>query len=160
MHLTAHTDYALRVMMYVALVTPQTTTIDEIAERYELSRNHLMKIVQRLAAAGLLETLRGRGGGMRLGRPAPEIRVGDIVRTAEGSFQLVECHDAARNRCRISGSCLLRGVLDEAVAAFLQVLDGKTLADMIANQEHLRADLKFSAVTPIVVHVDQSFRTG
>lgn len=146
MHLTAHTDYALRVLMYTALIAPRTTTIDEIADRHGLSRNHLMKIVQRLGAGGYLETLRGRGGGIRLGRPAEDIRLGDVIRLTEERFNLVECHDDAHNRCVISGDCLLRGVIDGAAAAFMAVLDSKTLRDVIANEVPLMRHLKFTPI--------------
>jgi Rrf2 family transcriptional regulator, nitric oxide-sensitive transcriptional repressor len=144
MHLTAHTDYALRVLMYAALIAPRTTTIDEIAGRYGLSRNHLMKIVQRLGAGGYLQTLRGRGGGIRLGRPAESISLGEVVRLTEERFDLVECHDEAHNRCVISSDCLLRGVMDSAADAFMAVLDGKTLRDVIANEAPLMRQLKFT----------------
>ncbi len=148
MHLTAHTDYALRVLMYTALIAPKSTTIDEIAGRYDLSRNHLMKIVQRLGAAGYLDTLRGRGGGIRLGRPPEEIVLGEVIRLTEERFDLVECHNDAKNRCVISDDCLLRGVLDDAARAFMAVLDGKTLRDVIANEASLLHQLKFTPIRP------------
>lgn len=137
MRLTQWTDYTLRVLMYCAACDgrPQPVTITEVAESYGISRSHLTKIVQQLAAAGLLETTRGRGGGMRLMRPAGEINVGVVVRATETDFSLVECFDSATNQCRLSSHCRLQGILGEAMHSFFAVLDRYTLADLlVANQ--------------------------
>ena len=133
MRLTHWTDYTLRVLMYCAATEgrEQPVTITEVAEGYGISRSHLMKIVQQLAAQGLLETTRGRGGGMRLMRPASAINVGAVVRATETDFHLVECFDPATDQCRLSGHCHLKGVLSRAMDAYLAVLDGVTLADLV-----------------------------
>lgn len=133
MRLTQWTDYTLRVLMYCAATEgrEQPVTITEVAEGYGISRSHLMKIVQELAAQGLLETTRGRGGGMRLMRPASEINVGAVVRATETDFYLVECFDPATDQCRLSDHCHLKGVLGRAMQAYLEVLDGVTLADLV-----------------------------
>ncbi|MBS3996042.1 MAG: Rrf2 family transcriptional regulator [Hydrogenophaga sp.] len=133
MRLTSWTDYSLRVLMFCAACTQreQPPTISEIAEAHGISRSHLTKIVMTLAGMGLLETTRGRGGGLRLLKPAHEIVLGDVVRQTETDFTLVECFDAAHNTCRLNGYCRLKGVLHEAMAAYLQVLDGVTLADLV-----------------------------
>lgn len=110
----------------------QPVTITEVAEGYGISRSHLMKIVQQLAAQGLLETTRGRGGGMRLMVPASAINIGAVVRATETDFNLVECFDPATNQCRLSSHCRLKGVLWQAMQAYLAVLDSVTLADLMA----------------------------
>lgn len=133
MRLTQWTDYTLRVLMYCAATQgrEQPVTITEVAEGYGISRSHLMKIVQELAAQGLLETTRGRGGGMRLMKPPAEINLGAVVRQTETDFHLVECFDPDVNQCRLSGNCRLKGVLGSAIDAYLAVLDGVTLADLV-----------------------------
>lgn len=134
MRLTQWTDYTLRVLMYCAATEgrEQPVTITEVAEGYGISRSHLMKIVQQLSAQGLLETTRGRGGGMRLMLPASAINIGAVVRATETDFNLVECFDPATNQCRLSSHCRLKGVLRQAMQAYLAVLDGVTLADLMA----------------------------
>jgi len=134
MRLTQWTDYTLRVLMYCAatLERSEPVTITEIAENHGISRSHLTKIVQELAARGWLETTRGRGGGMRLSVPAQEICLGDVVRATETDFAMVECFDVAQNQCRLSQHCRLKSVLNEATQSYLAVLDGITLADLVA----------------------------
>lgn len=133
MRLTLYTDYALRVLMLLALEPAQLHTIEEVARRYDISRNHLMKIVQTLAQAGFIESLRGRGGGLRLGQPAEDISLGAVVRITEDGFALVECFDKERNSCVVSPVCGLRSPLDEALRAFLAVLDSYTIADLVRH---------------------------
>ncbi|RAR84938.1 BadM/Rrf2 family transcriptional regulator [Paracidovorax anthurii] len=134
MRLTQWTDYALRVLMYCAACEGRElpVTITEVAGQHGISRSHLMKIVQDLSAQGLLETTRGRGGGLRLRVPAAQIRLGDVVRRTETDFDMVECFDPSVNQCRLSGHCHLRGVLSQATQSYLGVLDGVTLADLVA----------------------------
>jgi Rrf2 family nitric oxide-sensitive transcriptional repressor len=134
MRLTQWTDYTLRVLMYCAACQgrEQPVTITEIAENYGISRSHLTKIVQELAAQKLLETTRGRGGGMRLMRAPQDIALGAVVRATETDFHLVECFDPATNQCRLSSHCGLKGVLSQAMQAYFTVLDGVTLADLVA----------------------------
>jgi Rrf2 family nitric oxide-sensitive transcriptional repressor len=134
MQLTRYTDYSLRVLTYLALQPERLVTIEEISDAYDISHAHLTKVVHELGRAGFLETLRGRGGGIRLARAAENIRVGDVVRESEGKIALVECFDGATSHCRIEPICGLRGVLDEALAAFLRTLDQYTLADLVARR--------------------------
>lgn len=133
MRLTSWTDYSLRVLMFCAACAQreQPPTISEIAEAHGISRSHLTKIVMTLAGMGLLETTRGRGGGLRLLKPAHLIVVGEVVRQTETDFTLVECFDADHNSCRLNGYCRLKGALQEAMAAYLRSLDGVTLADLV-----------------------------
>jgi Rrf2 family nitric oxide-sensitive transcriptional repressor len=130
MRLSEYTDYTLRVLMYCATHTDGPTTIAAMAEELRLSKNHLMKIVNDLARQGVLETTRGRGGGIRLGRSPADIRIGDVVRASETDFRLVECFDAATDECTLTPACRLKGVLRDALAAYLARLDGVTLADI------------------------------
>ena len=133
MHLTFHTDYALRLLMLLALEPEELHTIEAVARRYDISRNHLMKVAQTLAKAGLIDSLRGRGGGLRLARAPEEINLGTVVRATEDSFALVECFNRERNNCVVTPACGLRGPLQEALAAFLAVLDGYSLRDLVKN---------------------------
>ena len=137
MRLTQWTDYTLRVLMYCAAcqLRDQLVTITEIAEGHAISRSHLTKIVHQLGSQGLLETTRGRGGGMRLSRPAKDINVGAVVRQTETDFAMVECFEPSSNQCRLSSHCRLKGVLHQATSRYLAVLDGVTLADLIAPEE-------------------------
>ena len=134
MRLTQWTDYSLRVLMYCAAFEHRDTpiTITEIADSHVISRSHLTKIVHQLGANGLLETTRGRGGGMRLCKPAADINLGQVVRQTETDFAMVECFDAMTNQCSLSPRCLLKNVLQQATNSYLAVLDGVTLADLIA----------------------------
>lgn len=129
MRLTNFSDYALRLLMYAAAREGELVTIEETAGRYGISRTHLMKVANLLTRAGYLTAVRGRSGGLRLGMPPQEIRLGDVVRATEPDFDLVECFGAGGG-CRITPSCRLRGVLGEALFAFIAVLDGYTLADL------------------------------
>lgn len=130
MHLTLHTDYALRLLMLLALEPDRLHTIAAVARRYRISRNHLMKVAQTLAQAGFVDSVRGRGGGLRLARPATAINLGAVVRATEENFTLVECFDPTRNRCVVTPACGLKGLLGDAVQAFLAVLDRHTLATL------------------------------
>jgi Rrf2 family nitric oxide-sensitive transcriptional repressor len=129
MRLTNFSDYALRLLMYAAAREGELVTIEETATRYGISRTHLMKVANLLTRAGYLTAVRGRSGGLRLGMPQEAIRLGDVVRATEPDFDLVECF-AAVGGCRITPTCRLRGVLGEALFAFVSVLDGYTLADL------------------------------
>lgn len=136
MRLTVHTDYALRVLIYAGLAPERLATIDDVAQAYGISKNHLRKVVHRLSQCGYLETVQGRRGGIRL-RPRPEdIRVGDLVRQMEPDFALVECM-GDRGQCRIYAGCTLRSVIEEARASFLEVLDGYSLSDLLARRHEL-----------------------
>ncbi|MDE2369237.1 MAG: Rrf2 family transcriptional regulator [Burkholderiales bacterium] len=130
MRLAEYTDYTLRVLMYCAARPQERVTIAEIAERHALSKNHLMKVVNDLGRQGLLETTRGRGGGLRLLADPTAVRVGDVVRACETDFRLVECFDPAVNECSLTSGCRLKQVFDGALSAFLRELDGATLAEI------------------------------
>jgi len=134
MRLTQWSDYSLRVLMYCAACVQRDkpATIGEIAETHGISRSHLTKIVMTLASLGLLETTRGRGGGLRLLRPAHQIVLGEVIRQTETDFNLVECFDNDHNTCRLNGHCRLKGTLQQAMDSYLAVLDGVTLADLVA----------------------------
>lgn len=132
MRLAEYTDYTLRVLMYCASRPQQLVTISELAERLVVSRNHLMKIVTDLGRQGLLETTRGRGGGLRLLKDAARIGIGDVVRASETDFRLVECFDPATDRCTLTPTCRLKGLFDAALRAYFNELDGMTLADIVA----------------------------
>ena len=139
MRLTNWTDYPLRVLMYCAASQgrDQPVTISEIAQAHGISRSHLTKIVMQLSAKGLLETTRGRGGGLRLLKPAADIVLGDVVRDTESDFFVVECFDRETNTCRLSTHCVLKGVLFDAVQAFFAVLDRVTLEDLMKSPVNL-----------------------
>ncbi len=138
MRLTRFTDNALRALVFLALDPGTPTTAREIAARMRLSEDHLAKIIQRLAALGYVETTRGRSGGVRLARPAQEIVVGRVVRECEDNLNLVECFDPVTNKCPIAPACGLASALDEAMRAFLAVLDRRTLADFVTRPRALR----------------------
>jgi Rrf2 family nitric oxide-sensitive transcriptional repressor len=136
MRLTAYTDYTLRTLMYLAVNADRLATIAEIARTYRISETHLMKVVHQLGVAGDIETIRGRNGGLRLGRPASAINLGSVVRRTEEDMDLVACFDGSAT-CAISEICVLQAVLHEALGAFLAVLDRFTLADLVAPRANL-----------------------
>jgi Rrf2 family nitric oxide-sensitive transcriptional repressor len=137
MRLTAFSDYTLRVLMYLALNRSHLVTIPEIAGAYGISGNHLMKVVHQLARAGVLESVRGKGGGIRLARPPEDIRLGAIVRASEGNAPIVECLSADGGACRIAPVCRLSGILVRAFDALYDALDEYTLADLVDNRAEL-----------------------
>lgn len=138
MRLTKYSDGALRALIYLGLqADAPPARITDIARRMGISEDHLAKVIARLSQLGFVETLRGREGGVRLARPASEIIVGEVVRATEDNMNLVECFDAETNRCPIAPACQLAGALDEALAAFLGVLDRYTLADLVARPRSL-----------------------
>ena len=130
MRLSEYTDYTLRVLMYCAANRDRLVTIGELAEQHGLSKNHLMKVVNDLARQGLLETTRGRGGGLRLLAEPETIRIGDVVRSTETDFRLVECFDTTTNTCTLTPGCRLKHLFGAALEGYFKVLDGATLADM------------------------------
>jgi Rrf2 family transcriptional regulator, nitric oxide-sensitive transcriptional repressor len=131
MRLTLWTDYALRTLVYVGAAGGRLATIAEIAKSFDVSKTHLMKVVNKLGEQGYLATIRGKGGGLRLARSPGEIGIGAVVRATEKDLAVVGCL-AATGFCRIEGCCVLRHALGEATAAFLRTLDGYTLADLLA----------------------------
>lgn len=132
MRLSLFSDYSLRVLMFAAL-KGEAFSLSEVAEAYDISRHHLVKVVNYLAKLGYLETRRGRGGGISLGMPPEEIRIGMVVRRTEDSPIIVECFDSQHNTCPINGSCRLKGALAQAVNAFYETLDRHTLRDLVAG---------------------------
>lgn len=130
MRLTLYTDYSLRALLYLASREDQVVTITELAGFYDISRNHLVKVIHNLGLNGYILTTRGRNGGLKLARPAKEILVGEVVRSTEPDFDLLECFNPATDQCVITNSCTLKGVLFNAQATFLGVLDKYTLADL------------------------------
>jgi Rrf2 family nitric oxide-sensitive transcriptional repressor len=137
--LTVYTDFSLRLLMYLAVKSDGISTIGEVADAYRIPKNHLTKVAHQLGLAGYITTVRGKGGGMRLGRPADEIRIGHVVRGTEPDMALVPCFEPVCASCPIIPACGLRGALHEAQSAFLKVLDGYTLADLAANTTKLQA---------------------
>ena len=131
MQLSLHSDYALRVLMALA-ASDRRLSVDDIANLHGISRNHLAKVVQRLQSEGLVETFRGRGGGMRLAKDPAEIGVGDVVRRFENLGSFVGCFEAGGG-CALSSVCGLKPVLGGAVQAFLAHLDGYRLSDLLPN---------------------------
>src|SRR5665647_27971 len=129
--LTVYTDYSLRVLMFLALKSDGLATIAEVAKAYGISKNHLMKVAYQLGLAGYVETVRGKGGGMRLARRPEIIVLGEVVRRTEPDMELVPCFAPDSTSCAILPSCALRGALASARDAFLSVLDGYTLADLV-----------------------------
>ncbi|MGH6956402.1 MAG: RrF2 family transcriptional regulator [Caulobacteraceae bacterium] len=145
MRLTVYSDFSLRVLMYVALNDERRPTIGQIAASYGISRNHVMKVAYDLGAAGYLKSQRGKGGGLALARPPERIGLGELIRRTEPDLALVPCFDPVRQPCVISPACRLRHALHEAQAAFLAVLDGYTLADLLVPAAPLRALLAAGA---------------
>jgi Rrf2 family nitric oxide-sensitive transcriptional repressor len=133
MRLTTFSDYTLRVLMYLALDADRRATIPEIARAYGISENHLMKVVHQLGRAGVIESVRGKGGGLRLARAPETLRIGDIVRASEGSGPIVECLADEPRWCCIAPACKRQGALVEAVEAMYDHLNRYTLADLVED---------------------------
>ena len=135
MQLTRFTDYSLRTLIYLALNPGRLVTISEIAKVYRVSENHLMKIVHRLAQHGYIETLRGKGGGMRLASAPDAIRLGTVVRHTEEHMDIAECFDPDKRDCPMLPECALKSALIAARESFVDTLDTFTLADLVANKK-------------------------
>lgn len=139
MRLTIFTDYTLRVLIYLGVYKNEDrpATISAIANAYGISENHLTKIVHHLAKLGYVETMRGKGGGMRLALSPEQINIGDVVRGTEEDLALVECLQKGNFKCPIIPACSLPGILGRAMSAFFNVLDNHTLADLLQDQAKL-----------------------
>ncbi|MFJ8237098.1 RrF2 family transcriptional regulator [Ureibacillus sp. NPDC094379] len=138
MRLTLYTDYSLRVLLYLGVKgKDRLSTIKEIADAYNISKNHLMKVTYELGQLGYIETVRGRGGGIRLAVDPNEINIGKVVRHTEEDFQLVECFSSENNMCKISPACQLKNALFEALNAYLNVLDQYTIGDFLLSKDEL-----------------------
>ncbi|MGF6116285.1 Rrf2 family nitric oxide-sensitive transcriptional repressor [Janthinobacterium lividum] len=131
MRLTAYTDYTLRTLMYLGVHRDRLVTIQDIADLHSISKNHLMKVVHQLGLSGIVETVRGRNGGLRLARDSAEINIGTVVRETESDFFMAECFNKENNTCPLTPDCLLKAKLGQATAAFLAVLDTVTLASIL-----------------------------
>lgn len=139
MQLKKYTDYALRVLIFTATKNEgELASIKEISATFSISQNHLGKIVFELNKKGYLETIRGRNGGIRLAKPPEEMNVGEIVRQFEDDFMIMECFDKNNNQCVLTPACHLKHALNEAVQAFLQVLDTYTVKDLVSNEGQLK----------------------
>lgn len=134
MHITRYTDYSLRVLMYLGLKNGELSTIKEIAESYNISKNHLMKVVQELSNKGYLLATRGKNGGILLNTPPASINIGALIRETEEHFALVECF-AGGNGCVVTPACQLKKVFAEALEAFFKTLDAYTLADLLPHAQ-------------------------
>ena len=145
MRLNLQSDYALRLLMHLAVNRGELCTIADIAARYGISKNHLMKVAHVLGQEGFIETLRGRAGGLRLALPPGEILVGDVVRHTEVDFAVVECLQSDGGACLVTPACRLKSVLREAMEAFLSVLDGYSLDDLVRRNPALRRLLQGEA---------------
>lgn len=140
MHLTAFTDYSLRVLLYLGnQPTTKLSSIKEIASLYNLSSHHLSKIVFELGKLGLIETIRGRNGGIKLAKKANEINIGWVIQQTEDNLELVECFNKKNNACILTAACRLKHVFNEALEAYLKVLSSYTLEDLLMNKEELQA---------------------
>lgn len=142
MQLTQFSDYAVRTLMFCALHRDGLCRVRDIAEAYAVSEHHLMKVVQVLGQIGAIETVRGRGGGIRLAREPHEIVIGDVFRATEGKLTLVECFDCSTSSCPITDVCRFKVALQRALEAFFLVLDGYTLADLVVAPDALRRMLE------------------
>lgn len=147
MHITRYTDYALRVLIYLGTKGDELSTIKEIANRFQISKNHLMRVVHDLQLKGYVETIRGKNGGLRLRLRPEDVNIGRVVRDMEPNLTLAECFGTG-NACLITPACELKHVLYRALQAFLGVLDDCTLSDLLAQQ---RPDLARLLSLPRVV---------
>lgn len=134
MQLTIFTDYGLRSLMYLAANADRMCSVKEISEHFGISRNHLVKVVHRLAQLGYIASTKGKGGGIRLARDAADLRLGELVQALEPHMELVECFNKDTNTCRIASTCQLKHYLFEANRSFIDTLDKYTLADAIRDK--------------------------
>lgn len=149
MRLTSYTDYALRTLMHLAMNRDSLVTIGDIAEAHRIAKNHLTKVVHQLGTLGYVDTVRGRNGGLRLAIEPEYIHIGDVVRHTETDFHMAACFDEAAPGCMYSATCSLKGLLSKATSAFLAVLDGVTLKDMVAPAPRKKAP---AALQPVRLH--------
>ena len=147
MRLTVYADYSLRLLIYLGVKNDGLATIPEIADSYHISRNHLVKVAHRLGVEGYITTLRGKNGGLRLARSPAAINVGEVVRRMEPDLAVVPCFHPINAACPIVPDCLLRNAMERACMAFTTVLDGYTLADLVAPRNSLRELLCISQVS-------------
>ncbi|MBY4639926.1 Rrf2 family transcriptional regulator [Gluconacetobacter entanii] len=148
MRLTLYTDYALRALLYLGARPETRVSIRDIAHTYNISENHLVKVVHKLGRGGFIMTKRGRNGGLLLARAPKDIRIGDIVRYTEEDMAIVSCNQE-KSSCRLAGVCRLQGLMGEALAAFMNVLDQRTLADVMTHPKLIQTlQMLLPATTP------------
>lgn len=151
MKLTNYTDYSLRVLIFLALKKKgELSSIKEISAAYGISKNHLMKITHQLGRLGYVETIRGRNGGIRLGKLPAEINIGEVVSKTEEDFDIVDCFKDGEKSCAISSACRLKKILHEALQAFIAVLNDYTLEDLVDNKEEKLLQILFKDETTFV----------
>ena len=143
MQLTRHTDFSLRVLIYLSLnKSEELVTINEISEHFEILKNHLTKVVNHLAQKGYIETVRGKNGGLRLAKHPAEIKLGDVIRSMEMNLDVVDC---SKPLCPLINNCKLKRILNEAKQSFLETLDNYTIEDLNEEPETIKNLLHFSA---------------
>ena len=155
MRLTRQSNYAIRTLVYCAVNAPDLSRIADIAKAHSISELFLFKLIKPLVENGLLETVRGRKGGIRLGRPATDITLLDTIKLTEENFAMAECFDGGDDvACPLVGNCDLNGALREALGAFFEVLDSYTIADLASKRKHLRdrLGLKLDALADVTQH--------
>jgi Rrf2 family transcriptional regulator, nitric oxide-sensitive transcriptional repressor len=144
MRLTTYTDYSLRILIYLGTQPEQLTSIKKISDTFNISNNHLSKIIFELGKLGLVRTSRGRNGGIQLAKDPNDINLGYVIRQTEENLDIVECFDEKNNTCKISSSCRLKHIFKEALEAYFRVLNSYTLADVIINAKILKAVLNLN----------------
>ena len=155
MRLTRQSNYAIRTLVYCAVNSPDLSRIADIAKAHSISELFLFKLIKPLVENGLLQTVRGRKGGIRLGRPAADITLLDTIKLTEENFAMAECFDGGDDvACPLAGSCDLNGALREALGAFFEVLDSYTIADLADKRRSLRErlGLKLEELTEFTQH--------
>ncbi|MFC0179046.1 Rrf2 family transcriptional regulator [Thorsellia kenyensis] len=138
MQITRFTDYGLRTLMYVASCPENIASVKEISEYYGISRNHLVKVVHKLSKLGFLETIKGKGGGIKIAEKTDSIRLGDLIKLLEPNMYIAECFNENDNGCKITNSCKLKHYFFEASQNFINTLNKYTLADTIHNKELIK----------------------
>lgn len=141
MRLTRQSNYAIRALIYCAVNAPELSRVADIARAHGISELFLFKLIKPLVDAGLIETVRGRRGGIRLGRPADEITLLDTIRLTEENFAMAECFEGGDVACPLVDSCDVNAALREALGAFFAVLEGRTIADLAGKRRSLRQRL-------------------
>ena len=155
MHLTTYSDYSLRVLIYLASKNNgELSNIKEIAEIYDISKNHLMKIIFNMGKMGYIETIRGRNGGVRLAKLPSEINIGEIIRKTEEHFYIVECFEKHNNKCIMTPVCSMKQIFHQALEAFLQVLDQYTLDDIVNQNPLMNGFFSSASDNPVKQYKD------
>ena len=153
MRLTRQSNYAIRTLVYCAVNEPGLSRVSEVARAYGISELFLFKLIKPLVNHGLLQTVRGRHGGIRLGMPADEITLLDTIRLTEENFALAECFEDGAD-CPLIGECDLNGALREALGAFFEVLSSYTIADLAQKKRSIRERLGLSALEAVLTERD------